>query len=85
MFLIENMIILLSSAIMGIIIGSYTGYFLETNMSLMTEMPAVFSIPTDTLFRVFILSISIAFIGTYAILTKYLYRKSIMDIFRQTF
>ncbi|MFX1481332.1 MAG: ABC transporter permease, partial [Promethearchaeota archaeon] len=85
MFLIENMLILLSSAIMGIIIGTYTGYFLETNMSLMTEMPVVFSIPTDTLFRVFILSISIAFIGTYAILTKYLYKKSIMDIFRQTF
>ena len=85
MFLFESMIILLSSGIMGIIIGTYTGYILETNMSLMTEMPVIFSIPIDTLSRVFILSISIAFLGTYAILTRYLYKKSIMDIFRQTF
>ncbi|MHA2122635.1 MAG: ABC transporter permease, partial [Promethearchaeota archaeon] len=84
MFLIESMIILIGSGILGTIIGSYTGYLLETNMSLMTEMPAIFSLPTDTILRVFLLSISIAFIGTYLILIK-LSRQSIMDIFRQTF
>ncbi|MFX0006047.1 MAG: ABC transporter permease [Promethearchaeota archaeon] len=85
MFLIESMIILLSAGVMGTIIGTYTGYLLQSNMSLMTEMPIVFSIPMDTLFRVFILSISFAFLGTYIILVKYFYKKSIMDIFRQTF
>ncbi|MFW9824804.1 MAG: ABC transporter permease, partial [Candidatus Thorarchaeota archaeon] len=85
MFLIESMILLLGSGIMGVIIGTYTAFLLETNMSIMTEMPAIFTLPYDTLFRVFLLSISIAFIGTYIILTRYLYKKTIMDIFRQTF
>jgi ABC-type antimicrobial peptide transport system permease subunit len=84
MFLIESMILLLGSGILGTIIGSYTGYLLETNMSVMTEMPAIFSLPMDTILRVFLLSISIAFIGTYLILIR-LSRQSIMDIFRQTF
>jgi ABC-type antimicrobial peptide transport system permease subunit len=85
MFLIESMILLLGSGIMGVIIGTYTAFFLETNMSVMTEMPVIFTLPYDTLFRVFILSISFAFLGTYIILTRYLYKKTIMDIFRQTF
>ncbi|MFX0021097.1 MAG: ABC transporter permease [Candidatus Hermodarchaeota archaeon] len=85
MFLIESMITLLSAGVMGTIIGTYTGYLLQSNMSLMTEMPMVFTIPMDTLLRVFILSISFAFLGTYIILVKYFYKKSIMDIFRQTF
>ena len=85
MFLIESMITLLSAGVMGTIIGTFTGYLLQSNMSLMTEMPIVFSIPMDTLLRVFILAISFAFLGTYIILVKYFYKKSIMDIFRQTF
>ncbi|MFX0134366.1 MAG: ABC transporter permease, partial [Candidatus Hodarchaeota archaeon] len=85
MFLIESMIILLSSGIMGTIIGTFTAYLLETTMGLMTEMPVIFTIPMDVLLRVFILSITFAFLGTYAILIKYFYKKSIMDIFRQTF
>jgi len=84
MFLMESMILLLSSGILGVIIGTFTGYLLETNMGLMTEMPIVFKIPYDTLFRVFIISISVGFLGTYVILIK-LSRQKIMDIFRETF
>ncbi|UCC19452.1 MAG: FtsX-like permease family protein [Promethearchaeota archaeon] len=85
MFLIESMITLLSAGVMGTIIGTFTGYLLESTMALMSEMPVIFSIPWDTLTRTFILSISFAFLGTYIILIKYFYKKSIMDIFRQTF
>ncbi|MFX1389325.1 MAG: ABC transporter permease [Promethearchaeota archaeon] len=85
MFLIESMISLLSAGIMGTIIGTFSAFLLETTMALMTEMPTIFSIPMDTLLRVFILSISFAFLGTYVILVKFFYKKSIMDIFRQTF
>ncbi len=84
MFLIESMIILIGSGIMGTIIGTYTAYLLETNMGLMTEMPVIFSIPMETLLRVFIISISVGILGTYIILIK-LSRETIMDIFRQTF
>jgi ABC-type antimicrobial peptide transport system permease subunit len=84
MFLAESLIILLSSGIMGTIIGTYTAYLLETNMGLMTEMPIIFTVPIDVLLRVFIISISVGFLGTYLILIK-LSRQTIMDIFRQTF
>ncbi|MFX1311654.1 MAG: ABC transporter permease [Promethearchaeota archaeon] len=84
MFLLESLIILIGSGIMGTIIGTFTAYLLETNMSLMTEMPVIFTIPIDILFRVFIISISISILGTYIILLK-LSRETIMDIFRQTF
>lgn len=85
MFLIESMIILLAAGIMGTIIGTFTAYLLQTNLSLMTEMPVIFAVPIDILLRVFILSITFAFLGTYVILAKFFHKKSIMDIFRQTF
>ncbi|MFW9900151.1 MAG: ABC transporter permease, partial [Candidatus Thorarchaeota archaeon] len=85
MFSIESLTILLAAGIMGTIIGTFTAYLLESTMSLMTEMPVIFTLPWDTLLRVFILSISISALGTYIILIKYFYKKSIMDIFRQTF
>jgi len=84
MFLIESMLIMLSAGIMGTIIGTFTAYLLQTNMSLLTEMPSIFSIPYLTLLRVFSISIAIGVIGIYVILMK-LSRQSIMDIFRQTF
>ncbi|MHA2280336.1 MAG: ABC transporter permease [Promethearchaeota archaeon] len=84
MFLIESMIILLSSGTMGVIIGTFTSYFLETNMSLMTEMPVIFTIPTDTIVRVFTISVAVGFLGAYVILIK-LSRQTIMDTFRETF
>ena len=84
LFLIESMIIMLSSGMMGTIIGTYCAYLMETNLGLITEMPIVFSIPIDVLFRVFSLSIFFGILGIYVILIK-LSRQSVMDIFRQTF
>ncbi|MFW9874664.1 MAG: ABC transporter permease [Candidatus Thorarchaeota archaeon] len=84
MFLVESLIILLSSSIMGTLIGTYTAYLLETNMGLMTEMPIIFTVPIEVILRVFIISISVGFLGTYLILIK-LSRQNIMEIFRQTF
>jgi ABC-type antimicrobial peptide transport system permease subunit len=84
LFLIESLIIMLSSGTMGTIIGTYCAYLMETNLGLITEMPIVFSIPFDVLFRVFSLSIFFGILGIYVILIK-LSRQSVMDIFRQTF
>jgi ABC-type antimicrobial peptide transport system permease subunit len=84
LFLIESLIIMLSSGTMGTIIGTYCAYLMETNLSLITEMPVVFSIPVDVLFRVFSISIFFGIVGIYVILIK-LSRQSVMDIFRQTF
>jgi len=84
LFLIESLMILLSSGTMGTIIGTYCAYMMETNMGLITEMPVIFAIPVDTLLRVFIISIVVGILGMYIILIK-LSRQSVMDIFRQTF
>lgn len=84
MFLIESMLLMLSSGIMGTLIGSYSAYLMETNLSVLTEMPVIFSINWETLIRVFVLSISIGIIFMYLILYR-LSKISIMDIFRQTF
>jgi len=84
LFLIESMILMLSSGTMGTIIGTYCAYLLETNMGLMTEMPIVFEVPFDVLLRVYFISILVGFIGMYIILIR-LSRQTIMDIFRQTF
>jgi ABC-type antimicrobial peptide transport system permease subunit len=84
LFLIESIMILLSSGTMGTIIGTFSGYLMETNIGLFTELPIVFSIPIDALLRVFVISILIGFVGMYLILIK-LSKQTIMDIFRQTF
>jgi len=84
MFLIESMILLFSSGIMGVLIGSYSAYLLETNLGLFTEMPVNYIVPIGTLLRVFITSVSVGIIGMYVILWK-MSKQNIMDIFRQTF
>jgi len=84
LFLVESLIIMLSSGTMGTLIGTFCAYLMETNLGLMTEMPIVFSIPVDVLIRVFSLSIFFGILGMYLILIK-LSRQSVMDIFRQTF
>lgn len=84
MFLIESLILLLSAGTMGTFIGSYCGYLLQTNMALMTELPANFLLPIDAIVRVFSISIAIGIVAMYFILIR-LSKQSIMDIFRQTF
>ncbi|GAG81586.1 unnamed protein product, partial [marine sediment metagenome] len=69
---------------MGVLIGSYSAYLMESNLSLLTELPTIFSIPIDTIIRVFGISIIIGIIGMYLILLR-LSRQTLMDIFRQTF
>ncbi|MBD3193635.1 MAG: FtsX-like permease family protein [Candidatus Lokiarchaeota archaeon] len=84
MFLVESMILLLASGIMGTFIGTFSAYLMQTNTSLLTEQPVYFVIPFDTLTRVFLISVVIGIVGMFIILLK-LNRQSIMDIFRQTF
>ena len=84
MFLIESLIIMLSAGIMGMAIGTYTAYLLQSNSALFSEMPLVFVFPLDTLLRVFITSIAVSIIGMYIILLK-LSKQSVMDVFRQSF
>ena len=84
LFLIESLIILLSSGTMGTFIGTYSAYLLESNLGIITEMPIVFAIPIEVLARVFIISIVVGIFGMFLILRK-LSKQTIMDTFRETF
>jgi len=84
MFLIESLIIMLSAGIMGMAIGTYTAYLLQSNSALFSEMPLVFVFPLDTFLRVFIISVAVSIIGMYVILLK-LSKQTVMDVFRQSF
>ncbi|TXT67169.1 MAG: conserved membrane protein of unknown function [Promethearchaeota archaeon] len=84
MFLTESIIVMISSALMGFLIGLLSAYLLETTMALITEMPTVFSIPWDTVLRVFSITIIVGIIGMYIILWN-TSKKSVVEIFRQTF
>jgi len=84
MFLIESLIIMLSAGIMGMVIGTYTAYLLQSNSALFSEMPLVFAFPLDTFLRVFIISVAVSIIGMYLILLK-LSKQTVMDVFRQSF
>jgi len=84
LFIIESLIVLLSSGTMGTFIGTFSAYLLETNLGLITEMPIVFSVPFEVLARVFTISIVIGIIGMFIILRK-LSKQTIMDTFRETF
>jgi ABC-type antimicrobial peptide transport system permease subunit len=84
MFLIESIIIMLSAALMGMGIGIFSAYLLETTMGLMTEMPVLFSMPWDTLIRVFSISVIAGIIGMYIIVWK-VSKQDIVEIFRQSF
>ena len=84
MFLLESMILMFSSGIIGTILGTFIAYLLQTNLALFTEMPIIFSIPIFTIIRVFLISITVGIIGTFLILRK-LSNQTIMEIFRQTF
>ncbi len=84
MFLVESIIILLSSALMGMGIGIFSAYLLETTMGLMTEMPVLFTMPWETLIRVFTISVIAGIIGMYIVVWK-VSKQNIVEIFRQTF
>jgi len=84
MFLIESIIIMLSAALMGMGIGIFSAYLLETTMGLMTEMPVLFSMPWDTLIRVFSISVIAGIVGMYVIVWK-VSKQDIVEIFRQSF
>lgn len=84
MFVVESLVLMLSSGTVGLFIGSYTAFMLMDNIAILMEMPIAYVVSIPTLFRIYLLSISLCFIGIYMITYK-IKKWSIMDIFRRTF
>jgi ABC-type antimicrobial peptide transport system permease subunit len=83
LFLIEALIIMLSSATVGVFVGSATGWLLNFSLSQLSNMPFEFFIPTNNIIAVYSLSIVFVYLGMKALLWKARKRK-IVEIYRET-
>ncbi|MGV9197891.1 MAG: ABC transporter permease, partial [Promethearchaeia archaeon] len=81
-YLIENLIVLLSAGIVGVLIGTLCAYLLLSNIAALIEVPLQFIVPATTFNRVFFFSVITAIMGMLLILRKLL-NKPIIDIFRK--
>ncbi|MBD3352052.1 MAG: FtsX-like permease family protein [Candidatus Lokiarchaeota archaeon] len=83
-FIVENLIMMLSAGLVGMFIGSFISYQMISNVAKFTEMPAPYSIDLMTLGRTFGISVVFCIVGI-ILITRRMKKWSIMDIFRQTF
>jgi ABC-type lipoprotein release transport system permease subunit len=83
LFVVEALIIMLSSGTVGVMVGWATGYLLSSNMNLFTDMPAITVFPVMNLFVLYSISIIFVLIGMRVLLRK-LRRKKITEIYRET-
>jgi ABC-type antimicrobial peptide transport system permease subunit len=83
MFTIENMILLLSSATSGGIIGYITAYLLSENMTLFTESPRIIAIPWDIIGIVYGVSVLFLILGMRFLLRR-VRKAKLIEIYRET-
>jgi ABC-type antimicrobial peptide transport system permease subunit len=83
MFLLESLILLLSSGGAGGIIGILLSYLLSQNMILFTESPSVFALPWDIIGIIVGLSLLVLIWGMNGLLRK-LKRQNLIEIYRMT-
>jgi ABC-type antimicrobial peptide transport system permease subunit len=83
LFVIEALIIMVSSGFIGVLIGWLTAWLVTSNLTLLIEMPEVLSFPWNNVIIIFSLSVLFIFIGMKILLRK-LRKKKIVDIYRET-
>ena len=83
LFIVEALIIMLSSGTVGVLVGWATGYLLSSNLNLFTDMPAVAVLPVINLLVLYSVSIVFVLIGMRMLLRK-IRKKKITEIYRET-
>jgi ABC-type antimicrobial peptide transport system permease subunit len=83
LFVIESLIIMISSGFIGVLVGWLTAWLVTSNLTLLIEMPEVLSFPWNNVIIIFSLSVFFIFIGMKILLRK-LRKKKIVDIYRET-
>jgi ABC-type antimicrobial peptide transport system permease subunit len=81
-YMLENLIVMLSAGIVGVLIGTICAYLLLSNIAALLEVPLAFIIPATTFNRVFFFSILTSLLGMVVILRKLL-NKPVIDIYRK--
>jgi putative ABC transport system permease protein len=83
LFIIEALIIMISSGIIGTIVGWLTAWLVTSNLTLLTEMPEVLTFPWFNIVVIFSLSLILILVGMVVLLRK-ARKKKIVDIYRET-
>jgi putative ABC transport system permease protein len=83
LFLIESLIILISSGTIGILVGWLSAWIVTSNLNVLTGDPNVLYIPYFNIGLIFSLSLVMVFIGMKLLLRK-VRKKKIVDIYRET-
>ncbi|MFX1311657.1 MAG: ABC transporter permease, partial [Promethearchaeota archaeon] len=83
LFIIESLIIMISSGTIGIITGWLSAWIVTSNLSTMIGMPNVIYIPWFNMILIFSVSIIIILIGMRILLRK-ARKKKIVEIYRET-
>lgn len=84
MLMSEAITIMVSSGGLGAIIGWFIAYLMQTNVSILTELPVVTAINFGTLLSTFLISIGISIVGM-LLITRKVHKMNIMEVLRQTF
>ena len=83
LFIIESLIIMISSGTIGILVGWLSAWLVTSNLNVLTESPDVLYIPWFNIAFIYILSIIFIFLGMKLLLRK-VRKKKIVEIYRET-
>ncbi|MHA2280333.1 MAG: ABC transporter permease [Promethearchaeota archaeon] len=83
LFIIESLIILISSGTIGIVVGWLSAWIVTSNLSTLSGEPNVLYVPYFNIGLIFSLSLLLVFIGMKLLLRK-VRKKKIVDIYRET-
>ncbi|MHA1488413.1 MAG: ABC transporter permease [Promethearchaeota archaeon] len=83
MFVIESLIIMLSSGTVGVIVGWGTSWLLSGSLNLMTDSPVGTVFPWTNFITIYVISILFILIGMTFLLRK-IRKKKIVDIYRES-
>lgn len=83
MFIIEALIIMISSGMVGVLVGWLTGWLLMSNMNSFTEMPFRGEFPWDSLLLIYGVSTVVTLLGMHYLLRK-VRTGNIIEIYRET-
>ncbi|MBA7686519.1 hypothetical protein ES703_94969 [subsurface metagenome] len=84
LFIIESLIIMISSGTIGILVGWFTAWLVSSNLSVLSDSVEVLYIPWFNIGLIYFLSITMIYLGMKLLLRK-ARKKKIVEIYRETF
>ena len=83
LFIIEALVIMISSGTIGVIVGWLSAWIVTSNLSTLTGQPDVIFIPTSSIVLIYLLSVFMILLGMKLLLRK-VRKQKIVDIYRET-